>query len=124
MSVPVQIETIRAELEAEGAAAFLVTVGPDSTPHVVSALVSWVGDRLAVGSGRRTARNVAEHATVTLLWPTTEDGGLSLLVDGEAELVGEQVLIRPTFAIRHRSVTDPDGSRRSDCAELPVATQR
>jgi hypothetical protein len=121
VSVPVEIESLRAELETEGAAAFLVTVGDANAPHVVSVLVSWVGDRLAVGAGRRSARNVEARPTVTLLWPAQEDGGLSLLVDGDAEVEGEQVLITPTFAIRHRSVTDPDGARRSDCAVLPAA---
>ena len=118
MSVAVQIDALRGELESEGAAAYLVTVAPDGSPHVVSVLVGWVDDRLGVGGGRRTAANVVERPAVTLLWPTPDDGGLSLIVDGQAEVVGEQVLITPTFAIRHRSVTDPDGSRRSDCAVL------
>jgi hypothetical protein len=120
MSVPVDVASLRAEIEREGAAAFLVTVGDHDVPHVVSVLVSWVDDRLAVGGGRRTAANVAARPTVTVLWPAREDGGLSLLVDGQAEVAGEQVLVSPTSAIRHRSVTDPDGSRRSDCAELPA----
>jgi hypothetical protein len=120
MSVPVDLASLRAELATEGAAAFLVTVGDESGPHVVSVLVSWEGERIAVGGGRRTARNVAARPTLTQLWPAAEDGGLSLLVDGQGELVGEQVLIAPTFAIRHRSVTDPDGSRRSDCVQLPA----
>ncbi len=120
MSVPIEIDSLRAEVAGEGASAFLVTVGEAQAPHVVSVLVSWEGDRLVVGSGRSTARNVASRPAVTLLWPASEDDGLSLLVDGEAEVRGEQVLIRPTFAIRHRSVTDPDGARRSDCAELPA----
>lgn len=122
MSVPVEVESLRAELVVEGAAAFLVTVGDNDAPHVVSVLVSWVGDRLAVGSGRRTAKNVVARPTVTLLWPAQEEGGLSLLVDGDGEVDGERVLITPTFAIRHRSVTDPDGARRSDCAELPAVS--
>lgn len=120
MSVPVELAALRAELEVEGGVAYLVTVGEEGAPHVVSVLVSWVGDRLAVGAGRRTARNVAARPTVSFLWPTREDGGLSLLVDGQGEVVGEQVLVTPTFAIRHRSVTDPDGSRRSDCVDLPA----
>ncbi len=120
MSVPVEIATLRVEVEAEGASAYLVSVSESGAPHVVSVLVSWVGDRLAVGGGRRTAANVAARPAVTLLWPAPRDAGLSLLVDGRGEVVGDQVLVTPTSAIRHRSVTDPDGTRRSDCAELPA----
>jgi hypothetical protein len=124
MSVPVEVALLRAELEGENGAAFLVTVGDGGTPHVVSVLVSWQGERLAVGAGRRTAQNVASRPGVTLLWPapegpTTAERGMSLLIDGQGEVVGEQVLVTPTSAIRHRSVTGPDGSRRSDCIELP-----
>lgn len=123
MSVPVELAALRAELEKEGAAAYLVSVGEGGGPHVVSVLVSWVGDRLAVGAGRRTGRNVVDRPAVTLLWPAAEDGGLSLLVDGTGEVAGEQVLVTPTFAIRHRAVTDPDGSRRSDCVALPAGPE-
>ncbi|MGE0794666.1 MAG: pyridoxamine 5'-phosphate oxidase family protein [Acidimicrobiia bacterium] len=120
MSVPVDLSALRAELAGEGGSAYLVTVGESGAPHVVSVVVTWDGDRLAVGGGRRTAANAAARPAVTLLWPTPTVGGLSLLVDGAAEVDGERVLVAPTSAIRHRSVTDPDGARRSDCAELPA----
>jgi hypothetical protein len=80
--------------------------------------VTWEGDRLTVGAGRRTAANVTARPTVSFLWPTPEPGGMSLLVDGDAVVDGERVVVTPTFAIRHRSVTAADGTRASDCAPL------
>lgn len=88
-----------------GPAAFLVTIG-DVRPHVVAVLVTVVDGHLEVGAGRRTAANVAERPTVTLLWP---DGPThpanSLLVDGTATASadGERLAIEPTGAILHRT---------------------
>ena len=88
-----------------GPDAYLVTVR-DDRPHVVAVSVAWRGADLVVGAGRRTAMNIADHPSATLLWPVTDAHPKhSLLVDGVARLSddGEWLLITPTSAILHRA---------------------
>jgi hypothetical protein len=123
VSVPVDVERLQEQTETFGSLAYVVTVNDDGRPHVVSAAVTWQGDRLLAGAGRRTGANAAARPSVTLLWPATvesdgDEPGFSLLVDGSAELVGEQIAIRPESAILHRTATAPTGSRTSDCADV------
>ena len=69
MSIPGQSEELLARVAEFGALAYLVTVGVDTTPHVVSVSVGWDDGEFVVGAGRRTSTNVATNADVTLLWP-------------------------------------------------------
>jgi hypothetical protein len=109
VSVPVDLQALRDRLGEFGSRAFLVTVGDDGRPHVVSVHVGVDGDRLVVAAGRRTSANVAARPDVTLLWsapvgpggsiepgdagcgdPTDSPGDLDdygLIVDGAGELV-------------------------------------
>lgn len=118
MSVKIDVERLEAEVGSFGDLAYCVTVGDGPAPHVVSVRPAWRGGEIVVGAGRRTGANVAARPSVTLLWPPAHDGGFSLLVDGEARVEGEEVVVRPLSAILHRSVAAADGSRASDCAEL------
>ncbi len=110
MSVPVEIERLREQIAASGAAVFLISVRDGSRPHVVSAEVAWDGDHLVIDVGARTASNAAEHPAVTLLWPAAGQD-YSLLVDGTASVDGSKLSIEPTSAVLHRSVlaSAPDG---------------
>jgi hypothetical protein len=137
MSVPVALEVLRDRVSEFGSTAFLVTVGDDGRPHVVSVQVGTDGDALVVSAGRRTTANVAVRGDVTLLWPApavpgsrVEPGeagcggenlepgatvGLDdygLIVDGAGEVVGGDapvVSIRPTAAVLHRLADATDG---------------
>lgn len=105
MSTTVELTDLSAAIALRGPTAFLVTVG-EVGPHVVSVSVAMVGGRLEVGAGRRTARNVADHPEVTVLWPHgVEDRDNSLLVDGTASLMadGERAVITPSSAVLHRA---------------------
>lgn len=115
MSVPVELDALRQQIEASGPAVFLITVRDGARPHVVSADVRWDGDRLVVPAGSRTVTNVQEHPTVTLLWPAPGDD-YSLIVDGLATVVGDEVHVEPRGAVRHRSVSAPapSGHREGD----------
>lgn len=105
MSVPVDAEALAAKIAEVGPLAYLVTVTPEATPHVVSVLVECEDGGLAMSVGRRTSANLADHPTFTLVWPSA-DGSYSLIVDGTpTDLPGEgggPMLVRPTDAVFHR----------------------
>jgi len=98
---------LREQLDAYGAAAHLVTVGAGGRPHVVSVVVEADGELLRTTAGRTSAANAAANPTVTLVWAAPPGEAYTLLVDGRAEPVDEQLLVVPTRAVRHRVVTAP-----------------
>ncbi|MEE6175588.1 pyridoxamine 5'-phosphate oxidase family protein [Mycobacterium sp. 050134] len=92
--------------------AYLITVDDGYRVHTVT-----VEPRLRDGSvldvgaiGGRTRENLARRAEVTLLWPPREPGGYSLIVDGAAEVSGDdagRLNVVPSRALLHRDA-DPD----------------
>ena len=117
MSVAVALDRLREEVDRYGASPFLLTVTDDARPHAVSVTVAWDGDDLVAGAGRSTAANAAARPTISLLWPPIEPAGYSLIVDGTAVVVDQQVRVRPDKAVLHRSAPSPDplSSCTSDC---------
>jgi hypothetical protein len=111
MSIPVELERLRAEAERYGAAPFLLTVSDDGRPHSVSIAASWEGGALVAKTGKRTAANARARALVSVLWAPLEPGGYSLIVDGDASLRGEgdevRVVVRPTRGVLHRPAASP-----------------
>src|SRR5258705_5716575 len=66
--------------------------------------------------GGRTRKNLADHRDVTLLWPPSEPGGYSLIVDGRAEVTdaGDESVrleVVPTRALLHREADSPSAAR-------------
>jgi hypothetical protein len=118
VSVAVELADLRAAVADFGPHAFLLSVTSDGRPHAVSVAPEWRGDALVVAVGAGTAANATERPSVTLLWPPTEAGGYSLIVDGAASVDGGQVAVTPKKAVLHRSAATPDGGARSDC--VPV----
>ena len=105
MSVPVDLAALRQRIDEFSGPAFLVTVGDDQRPHVVSVSVRQEGDRLMVGAGRRTRANLSARPAATLLWPPAAGGEYSLLVDGIAEVPeadSGDVGITAASAVLHR----------------------
>ena len=102
MSVPVDLRALEQTAAARGDEALLASVTTASTPHIVSVLVRWNNGHIELGAGRRTAANVAEHPTVTLLWPNRHDDAYRLIVDGDAIVTGETITVTPTYAVLHR----------------------
>ncbi len=84
MSIPVELATLAERIEEFGPVAYLVTVGAEGEPHIVSVQVRWEGAALVVGAGRHTSANVERAPRVTLLWPARPGGGYSLILDGRA----------------------------------------
>jgi hypothetical protein len=102
VSIPVVLADLRDEITKRGDAAFVLTSGADA-PHVVSVRVAWDGDVLTAGAGNRTAANVGERPSISLLWPSTSFDDYSLIVDGTASVVDGRLLITPGRAVLHRS---------------------
>jgi hypothetical protein len=82
--------------------AYLLTVRDDRRPHVVAVTPAWQGASLVVSVGRGTAANAAASPSVTLCYPPPDLGGFSLLIDGEAAVDEEKIIVRPTSAVLHR----------------------
>lgn len=102
MSIPVAIEDLVAATGERGWA-YLLTVRDDLRPHVVAVDPVWVGAAMLIDVGRGTARNAAARPAVSLCYPPVEDGGYSLIVDGDAIVEGESVVrFTPTGAVLHR----------------------
>jgi hypothetical protein len=147
MSIPVELAHLRAKT-AEYTWAFLLTVRPDATPHLVSISPQWSdqsGDDagsdamilLCVSAG--TARNATVGATITLCYPPLDHDGYSLIVDGTAGAVdqvegspsvdvpdGKQLIrFSPTGAVLHRSATPGFANSATGCANdcLPLTAQ-
>jgi hypothetical protein len=103
VSIPVDLEALRAQVSRFGSHALLVTTSPEGPPHVSSVVVTIDGDRLAMGAGRKTRANVAEHPEVALVWSNEVDKVYCLIVDAVTEsVVVETLVVRPTTAVLHR----------------------
>ncbi len=132
MSIPVELADLRAKT-SEYTWAYLLTVRPDATPHVVSLSPQWDGDDILLSVSRGTARNSTGGATITLCYPPLQHDGYSLIVDGLASAVqhsaGDEVpqgkhVVRfvPSGAVLHRSAAPGFASSATGCANdcLPV----
>jgi hypothetical protein len=97
--------------------AYLVTVDDDYRVHTVTVEPELREQVLDVGLiGGRTRKNVESRSGVTLLWPPSEPGGYSLIVDGTGEVAeaadcdsddgNAGLLVVPTRALLHRNA-DP-----------------
>ena len=104
--------------------AYLLTLGDRPRPHV-AAVSATVAERIVRvrGAGRTASSDIGGHDAVTLLWPAPEPGGYSLIVDGTATIVGDQLEVVPLRAVLHRpapAVEPTDGPCAADCLELTV----
>jgi hypothetical protein len=116
MSIPVPLPELAGTMSRFGSAPYLLTVGPDATPHAASVTVEWSpeaplkapdhGQRcLLAGAGRSTAANLRANHALALLWPPPSPGDYSLIVDGTGTVREEGphlvVIIQPTSAVLH-----------------------
>jgi len=124
VSVPVGLAELRSASAGYRASPYLLTTSDDGRPHAVAVTVTWDGDELVAVAGGRTRANGAARPLVSLLWPPSEPGGYSLIVDGDAVIApsGAEVRVRPTKAVLHRPATAPApaeaGACGSDCVPL------
>lgn len=141
MSIPVELPDLRAKT-MEYTWAYLLTVRPDATPHLVSVSPQWGDDALLLSVSTGTGRNAVAGSAVTLCYPPLDHDGYSLIVDGTGEIVDERaataggaaevatvpdgkVLLRfvPTGAVLHRSAAPGFAGSATGCANdcLPVS---
>ncbi|MGB0099507.1 MAG: pyridoxamine 5'-phosphate oxidase family protein [Nocardioides sp.] len=57
---------------------------------------------MATAPGPGSIANVGANPSVTLLFPPPANPGMTLLVDGTAEAVGDDVRVTPTGAVLHK----------------------
>lgn len=96
--------------------AYLLIAGEDR-PHVGEVEVAVRDGAILVPRPGRTARRVLpERPLVTLLLPPHEPDGYSLVVDGSAEVVEDQVRITPSHAVLHRRPRPDSPPSATGCA--------
>lgn len=114
MSIVVDLSQL-AEAVTRHPTAYLLLTG-DERPHVGEVEVA-VRDGVVVVArpGRTASRVVPERPAVTLLLPPAEQDGHSLLVDGQAALVGEELHLRPSHAVLHRRARPDSPASATGC---------
>lgn len=121
MSVQVDIDRLADEL-ANFTFAYLVTVGDDYQAHTVAVEPVLADGVIDIGPvGGSTRRNVIAHSGVTLVWPPSEPGGYSLIVDGEGHPGDDALIVLPSRAVLHRKAAPGMATKpgcKDDCLPL------
>jgi len=115
MSVKVDLDQL-ADALTDFTFAYLITVGDDYRSHTV-AVAPVLGDGVIdVGSiGNTTRKNVARHDGVTLVWPPSQPGGYTLIVDGVGRHTDDALTVEPTRAVLHRPATPETPATNPGC---------
>ncbi|MGE3774752.1 MAG: pyridoxamine 5'-phosphate oxidase family protein [Gammaproteobacteria bacterium] len=124
MSIPVEASGL-ADVITRYRYAYLMTTTANGAPHAVAVSAVLQDGALIVDRiGRRTRENALARPAVGLVWPPESAEDYSLIVDGQAAVVGDQMRITPTRAVLHRSAPSPrpqaPGACGSDCVELEM----
>ena len=88
-----------------GSTPFLLYSAADGSArvnHVVSVVESAPAQAIITGFGRGVAGRIADGAAPSLLWPSPEPQGFSLIADGTGEIDGDRLIITITGAVLHR----------------------
>jgi hypothetical protein len=101
VSIAVALEELADKL-AEYPWCYLVTSGEDR-PHLLAVKPSLVKAGLRCETGHSSRANVVRNPLVVLMFPPPDTGGMSLIVDGTAEVNGDGVVVTPTWAVLHRA---------------------
>ena len=123
MSVKVDLDQLAAAL-ADFTFAYLITVGDDYRAHAVAVDPMLTAGVVDVGSiGERTRKNLAQHPEVTLVWPPSEPGGYSLIVDGVSRHTNGTLSVVPSRAVLHRKGL-PGAATKPGCREDCMPLER
>jgi hypothetical protein len=108
MSIPVEVGDLGKTLEDFGVG-YLLTASVTGAVKAVTVEPSVDDGALLVrGPGRGSLANVEANPAVTLLFPPLEQRGFTLLVDGMAEVDGDDVRVTPSGAVLHRPASHAD----------------
>ncbi|MCW2765369.1 MAG: pyridoxamine 5-phosphate oxidase family protein [Nocardioides sp.] len=114
MSIPVAVADLADALDDFGAG-YLLSTSADGRVKAVTVEPEVVDGVLVItGPGRGSSANIAANPAVTLLFPPREPRGFTLLVDGIAEVTGEQARVTPETAVLHRPAAHSDGPPAPD----------
>lgn len=102
--------------------AYLITIADGDRIHTSAVQPMFDGESLFVTApSSHVQANTDQRPKVSLVWPPREPDGYSLIVDGAAQLKGDNLKVVVSRAILHRPeiIAPPDGdSCVSDCIEL------
>lgn len=101
MSVAVPLVELAAAMERHDYA-FVLSVADDGRPRILSLRPVWRGDSLLLDLGPSGRRNATERPLLTLVFPSPDPDGFSLVVDGTASVEAEFVVFVPSRAVLHR----------------------
>ena len=105
MSVKVTSEDIEKRLDEYGNSAFVVTVDADFKIKVVNSSILSKEDFLICAPGQGTLSNLKHNSSVTLIFQPHTEGGFSLIIDGDGEVLDpEEGTIKISFnnGVLHR----------------------
>jgi hypothetical protein len=109
MSIPVDVGDLARALEGY-AVGYLLTSSAEGRVKAVTVEPTLEGSTLRIaGPGGGTLRNLATNPAVTVLFPPLEQRGFTLLVDGTAQVRGDDVEVTPQSAVLHRPAMHADG---------------
>jgi hypothetical protein len=121
MSVKVDLEQLAGAL-ADFTFAYVITVDDSYRAHTVAVEPVLADGVLDLGTiGGTTRRNLAQHDGVTLVWPPSEPGGYSLIVDGTGQAIADALTVVPTRAVLHRRAAPGTTTKpgcKDDCVPL------
>ena len=115
MSIKVDLDQL-ADALADFTFAYLITVGDDYRAHTVAVQPVLSDGAIDVGSiGNTTRKNVGQHDGVTLVWPPSQPGGYTLIVDGRGRSTDDALTVEPTRAVLHRPATPETPATNPGC---------
>ena len=115
MSVKVDLDRLAGAL-ADFTFAYLVTVDDGHHAHTVAVEPVLADGILDVGPvGGHTRKNLAVHGDVTLVWPPSQPGGYTLIVDGRGQPEDDRLTIVPCRAVLHRRAAPDSPATASGC---------
>ena len=103
MSLKVELAYLPAKA-AEYGPGFLLSADGSAGPHAMHVRYAFTAEPVVATCdvGRSAARNIEANPLVTLLWPPLEEGGYSLIADGEALVAEGIATIKMLGAVLHR----------------------
>ena len=107
MSQNVPLDELETTCAAYGDTAYAVVNSTVGAPRVTHVRIRFGGEWIEILLGRGAASAVRSNPSVSLVWPATDYQSMSLIVDGQAEVLEEPapetaVRVRVTGAVRHR----------------------
>lgn len=122
MSIPVAVHELGDEVERYGPRAYLLTTSEEGRPHAIHVEVVVSGATARCELGRTSARNGAVRPLVSLLWPPIEEGGYSLIVDGEVVVDEAGAVPRGEISVTRAVLHRPAPAGAASAGANPTAS--